>query len=148
MPTIRSQCRIKQFAAAALLASIGSTAASATQLEPAPTQEAHALVMPGYGPGVAGHVIEGPSTPVCRPDIPCKKPFADASVLIVDQKTRDSVGEVVTNTSGNFLITEPPGVYVVHVHRVGLYPRCADVQVTVGQIDFTPVQINCDTGIR
>jgi hypothetical protein len=90
MRTIQSGCRIRQFATAALLASMGSTTAWAAELEPAPTQEVHALVVPGYGPGVAGHVIEGPRIPVCRPDIPCKKPLVDASVMIVDRKTRDT----------------------------------------------------------
>jgi len=86
MRSIQSGCRITQLPIAALLASIGTAAAWAAPVAEAPALDTPALVVPGYGPGVAGHVIEGPNTPVCRPDIPCKKPFANASVLILDRR--------------------------------------------------------------
>jgi hypothetical protein len=144
----RISCRLGQFAMAAFLASVGSTTAWSVQVEQAPAHGLPALVVPGSGPGIAGHVIEGPTTPVCRPNIACEGPFAEATVLILDQTNRDTVGEAVTNTSGNFLVTVPPAAYIVHIQTVGFYPRCAEVQATVGQLDFSPVQICCDTGIR
>ncbi|HWX32767.1 MAG TPA: hypothetical protein VNZ53_35720, partial [Steroidobacteraceae bacterium] len=46
------------------------------------------VVVAGYGPGVAGQVIEGPTTPVCRPNIPCTRPFANATVHVQDSATQ------------------------------------------------------------
>ena len=94
MHTILSRCRIKQFAAAALLASMGSaTGWAAAQVDAdLPTADAPALVVPGYGPGIAGHVVEGPIRPVCQPNSACTGPFADATILILDPKTRFTVG--------------------------------------------------------
>ncbi len=140
---------IKQFVTAACLASIGSVAASAAQVEQAPINDVPAVVMPGYGPGVAGHVSEGPITPFCRPNMVCRRPLApDATVLILDRTKRDTIGVAVTNASGNFLVTVPPGGYVVHVEVAHTSLRCPEVQAKVGQLDFAPVQISCDTGIR
>ena len=140
--------RVRQFATAAALVYISSAAAGAAQVESAPAPGVPALVVPGYGPGIAGHVFEGPVTPVCRPNVPCTKPFADASVLILDRTDRETVGEAVSNTGGSFVVSVPPGAYVVHVGTVGIFPRCPEVQATVGQLDFTLVQLSCDTGIR
>ena len=140
--------RVRQFATAGALVYIGSAAAGAAQVESVPAPGAPALVVPGYGPGIAGHVFEGPVTPVCRPNVPCTKPFADASVLILDRTDREAVGNAVTNTGGSFIVSVPPGAYVVHVGTVGIFPRCPEVQATVGQLDFTLVQLSCDTGIR
>ncbi|HEY1259897.1 MAG TPA: hypothetical protein VGF34_11655 [Stellaceae bacterium] len=105
------------------------------------------LVVPGYGPGVAGQVSAGPSVPVCRPTMPCTRPFAGATVLLLDRRARTVVGETVTNTSGNFIVATPPGAYIVHV-RVVDFPRCQEAPALVGQSDFTLVQIACDNGIR
>lgn len=138
--------RIRQFVVVACLAAAGSVAAWAAQVDQATPPQLPALVVPGYGPGIAGHILEGPVTPVCRLNIPCVRPFANATVLIVDRTTRDTVGEAVTNASGSFLVTVPPGAYLVHVEVVN-FPRCPEVQATVGQINFTLVQITCNTGI-
>ncbi len=139
--------RIRQFVTAACLTAIGSGVAWAAQINPAPSHDPPTLVVPGYGPGIAGQVIEGPTTPVCRPNTACTRPYADATVLMLDRKNDTSVGATVTNTSGNFLVTVPPGVYLVHVLVVD-FPRCNEVQATVGQNNFTLVQVICDTGIR
>ena len=140
--------RVRQFAMAAALVYISSAVAGTAQVESAPAPGVPALVVPGYGSGIAGHLVEGPVTPVCRPNVPCTKPFADASVLILDRTDRETVGEAVTNTGGSFVVSVPPGAYVVHVGTVGLFPRCPELQATVGQLDFTLVQLSCDTGIR
>src|SRR4029077_2281695 len=94
MPTILSQCRIKQFAAAALLASIGSVPAwAAAQVDTnLPIGDTPAVVVPGYGPGITAHVIEAPIARHCIPGIPCSRPVVNATVLIVDRKTRETVG--------------------------------------------------------
>jgi len=150
MHTILSRCMIKQFAAAALLASIGSAPAwAAAQVDTnLSTADAPALVVPGYGPGIAGHVIEAPIARHCTPGIPCTSPVVNATVLIVDRKTRETVGTAVTNANGNFLVTVPHNLYLLQVETVGTFPRCPQVQATVGLTDFAPVQITCDSGIR
>ena len=150
MHTILSRCMIKQFAAAALLASIGSAPAwAAAQVDTnLSTADAPALVVPGYGPGIAGHVIEAPIARHCIPSIPCSRPVVNTTVLIVDRKTRETVGTAVTNASGNFLVTVPHNAYLLQVETVGTFPRCPQAQATVGLTDFVPVQITCDSGIR
>jgi hypothetical protein len=60
MKTTRRILSIEQFVAAACLICIGNVAASAAQVEQAPTNDVPAVEMPGYGPGIAGHVSEGP----------------------------------------------------------------------------------------
>jgi hypothetical protein len=104
-------------------------------------------MVPGYGPGIAGQIIKGPTTPVCLPNAPCTKPVADATVLLLDPTSRKTVGAAVTNTSGDFIVSLPSGAYLVHVQPRGT-PRCQEVQVTIEQNDFVLVQVVCDTGIR
>ena len=105
------------------------------------------VVVVGYGPGVAGQVVEGPTTPVCRPNIPCTKPFANATVHVQDSATQNPVGTAVTNARGNFLVSVPQGAYIVRV-QTGTLPRCPEFPATVGATNFTLVHIACDTGIR
>ena len=100
-------------------------------------------------PGVImGHVTEGPVTPVCQPNIPCTKPFSHATIQVLDSATRNPVGTAVTNRFGNFRAAVPRGRYLVHVHVVGLFPRCPEVAAVVRPRHVTRVKIACDTGIR
>jgi hypothetical protein len=138
--------RIGPLVTASWLAVIGSATAWA-QIDRAPPRDPPTVVVPRYGPGVAGQIIEGPTTPVCRPNIPCTKPFANATVLVLDGTSRNSVGTAVTNARGNFIVSVPPGAYLVHVQVADL-PRCPEAQATVGPGNFTVVHIDCDTGIR
>ncbi len=101
---------------------------------------------PPYRSGIAGHVVEGPTTPVCRPGVPCTRPFANATIRVLDQN-RNTVGTAVTNRRGNFRVQVPPGAYLVHVQVVD-FPRCPEIQATVRPRHFTAVHMDCDTGIR
>ena len=101
---------------------------------------------PGYRSGIVGHVVEGPTTPVCRPGVPCTRPFANATILVLDQN-RNTAGTAVTNRHGNFRVQVPPGAYLVHVQVVD-FPRCPEIQATVRPRHFTAVRMDCDTGIR
>jgi hypothetical protein len=140
-PQTRKQisCRTKQFAAAALLASVAGTA----WVGQAPAQDVPALVMPGYGPGIAGHVLE--PVRICY-SFPCKqptvlRPLANTTVLILDKTpNKTTVGAAVTNASGHFLVTVPSGDYLVHVDTS---PFCREVSAKVDEPNFTPVQITC-----
>jgi hypothetical protein len=102
---------------------------------------------PAYRSGITGHVVEGPITPVCRPGVPCTRPFANATIQVVDSATRNTAGTAVTNRRGNFRVEVPPGSYLVHVQVVD-FPRCPEVQAVVRGHHYTAVRIDCDTGIR
>jgi hypothetical protein len=139
--------RIGQLVTASCLVAIGGAASAWAQADQAPRRQLTAVVVTGYGPGVAGHVIEGPATPACRPNIPCTRPFANATVLVLDGTNRNTVGTAVTNARGNFLVSVPPGTYLVHVQVADL-PKCPELQATVGPSKFALVHVSCDTGIR
>jgi hypothetical protein len=108
-----------------------------------------ALVIPKFGPGVAGNITVGPITPVCQPDVPCERPFAGASVHIIGLRGAGTevVGSAVTNTAGNFLVSVPAGTYVIHVDTE-VFPRCDEVKVTVNTKTFAFVTLECDSGLR
>jgi hypothetical protein len=118
------------------LAAIGTSATWAVD---------RALRRPGV---IMGHVTEGPITPVCRPSIPCTRPFSNATIQVLDGATRNPVGTAVTNRFGNFRVAVLPGRYLVHVQVVGLFPRCPEVEAVVRQRHVTRVKVACDTGIR
>jgi hypothetical protein len=99
------------------------------------------------GPGIAGNVSEGPTTPVCMVGVPCTGPFANAELQILDYTTHALVGRAMSNSSGNFIVSVPEGEYLVQVMTV-YFPRCPEQVVTVTGQDFAFTQINCDTGIR
>lgn len=104
------------------------------------------VVVPGYGPGVAGHVTLSPSVPVCRVGIPCERPYDGAVVQILDLN-RQVIGSAVTNIQGAFIVSVPPGDYTVHITTLN-YPRCPEISLTVGKAFFSLASLVCDSGIR
>jgi hypothetical protein len=129
------------FTACMFAAICSSTAVAQTGILPSP-----GLNVPGYGPGIAGQIVVGPTAPVCRPEIPCTRPFAGARVEILDNLRR-LVASAISNKSGNFIVSVPSGDYIVHVQVVD-FPRCEEANVTVGPSLFVLAAIECDTGIR
>ena len=125
----------------AMLAGFLSSAAKAQIVDPLP-----GLSIPAYGPGVAGHIVIGPINPVCRPNLPCTRPFAGARVEILDS-LRQPVAIATSNSRGNFIVSVPRGNYIVHVQVVD-FPRCDEAHVAVGTSLFVLAAINCDSGIR
>ncbi len=119
----------------------GSVAAQTTAPPPQP-----GLVVPGYNPGIAGNVSVGPTTPVCKPLLPCTRPLAGVRVEVLDNLRR-SVASAVTNSLGNFLVSVPTGTYLVHIQVLD-FPRCPEAQMAVGPKAFALVGIECDTGLR
>jgi hypothetical protein len=111
--------------------------------------DAVALFVPRFGPGVAGNVTMGPITPVCRPHVPCDRPFAEASVQVIglSRDGKEVVGTAVTNTAGNFIVSVPAGTYLVHV-ETEFFPPCDAVKVAVDLEAFAFVAIDCDSGLR
>jgi len=129
-----------------LIVTLMQAAWTVAAAQPVPTPQPPVLDVPGYGPGVAGHVTLSPTMPVCQVGVPCSKPFAGATVQILDS-SRDLVGSAVTNTSGAFIVSVPHGQYLIHILTVD-FPRCPEVPVIVGTEYFTLASIQCDTGIR
>ena len=105
------------------------------------------LVVPIFGPGIAGNVSEGPTMPVCVLGVPCTRPLANAILQILDHTTHALVGKARSNSSGNFIVSVPDGEYLVQVMTIN-FPLCPEQTVTVTGQNFALTQINCDTGIR
>lgn len=103
----------------------------------------------GFGPGVAGQVTIGPFTPVCRPNIPCNRPFAGASVQVIslNDDLKEVVGLAVTNALGNFVVSVPAGDYLLLIDAE-LPPHCEEVKISVAKTGFSFATVNCDSGIR
>ncbi|MDD5034304.1 MAG: hypothetical protein PHE55_06060 [Methylococcaceae bacterium] len=103
--------------------------------------------VPGFGPGIAGRISEGPIAPVCTPELPCTQPFSGARLLFLDPTTDEVVGEANSNKSGNFIVSVPQGDYRVRVQVID-FPRCPEQLVSVGARTFSMIHIDCDTRIR
>jgi hypothetical protein len=104
------------------------------------------LVVPIFGPGIAGNVSEGPTTPLCVQGVLCTRPLANAILQFLDHSTHALVGKARSNSSGNFIVSVPDGEYLVHVMTVN-FPICPEQTVTVTGQNFALTQINCETGI-
>jgi hypothetical protein len=141
-----SATRVGLLLTALFLATVGSATAWAQADSMVPSFPP-TVVVPGYGSGIAGHVSEGPITPFCQQDVPCTGPLANAMVLVSESPQGTIAGMAVTNALGNFIVSVPPGEYVVQVEG-GNGLRCPEAQVTVRPRLFTRVHIDCDTGIR
>jgi hypothetical protein len=124
-----------------LAATLGASAIAQTTPPVSP-----GILVPGYGPGVAGNVTVGPTRPVCLPNDPCTRPFAGARVNVLNS-LRQPVASAITNSLGNFLLSVPSDNYIIHVQTTGL-PFCAEARAAVGPKTFTLVAIDCDSGIR
>ena len=129
-----------------VIALIFATGNLPAQAAPAIPNDRVGIVVPGYGPGVAGHVTLSPTVPVCQINLPCDRPYDGAIVQILDAN-RSVVGTTVTNINGAFIVGLPPGDYIAHIMTVD-FPRCPEANVTVGKMFFTLTSIVCDTLIR
>ena len=96
--------------------------------------------------GIVGDVVEGPITPVCRPHVPCTRPFANATILVLNAANRSQVATAVTNAHGAFRVAVAPGSYLVHVAIID-FPRCPEASAKVTWRHVTRVHIQCSTGI-
>lgn len=97
--------------------------------------------------GIEGQVLIGPRCPVVRPGMDCSPRSYQANILVLNQK-----GKVVirfrTDKNGRFHVTLPPGRYTLRPESSGSHPFAREQTVIVTGRNFTPVQINYDTGIR
>jgi hypothetical protein len=89
-----------------------------------------------------GIVRIGPTTPVCRVDVPCYKPAAHVTLTFTQP---GKSARVTTDASGRYSVRLAPGRWTIHT-RVGVRvgpPAFAVPRVLSTRRDFT-----IDTGIR
>ena len=106
--------------------------------------------------GVEGEVTIGPLCPVVGPGHPCptnEAPY-QTTITVLSRNGRE-MGEIITDTAGQFQLKMPPGTYVL-VPAVpqtdppgGItFPYAEPVVVTVKAKESTQVSIRYFSGIR
>ncbi len=92
-----------------------------------------------------GTVMRGPTTPVCRVDVPCEEPAAHVTLLFARNGTSK---RTTTDRNGRYRLRLAAGVYLVRTNQrpFGTAPRPASVRVRAGR--DTRVDFDIDTGIR
>ena len=99
------------------------------------------------GSGLYGLVVRGPTTPVCRSDVPCSKPAMHVRLVFV--RNSSIVGRVTTTSRGEYRAQLPTGRYAVRV--TGAQPAIGrgiePAAVTVGR-GWRRQNFHIDTGIR
>jgi hypothetical protein len=92
-----------------------------------------------------GHVMRGPTTPVCTVSVPCEAPAAHTTIFFTRSGRTTST---VTDAHGYYRIRLNSGIYAVKTKRQaigrGLEPR--STRVVVGRDKRADFHI--DTGIR
>ncbi len=101
--------------------------------------------------GIRGVATAGPVCPVERnpPDPSCApRPVAGATIVIRDGSGAQ-VAVAISATDGSFLVSLPPGDYVVDPQPVpGLLGTAARQSASVAQGFMTEIALDYDTGIR
>lgn len=99
--------------------------------------------------GVSGTVRLAPSHPgPQRIGDSARAPMAGA-VVQVREANEGVVARVVTGVEGRFSAPLPPGEYTLEV-EVGpaVLPRCGKAQAIVREGHISPVELECDSGMR
>ena len=119
---------------AIVAAGLGAAACSGTA--PSPTT------------GLAGSVVRGPITPVCRVDVPCDAPFSAGFTV---QRAGRQVARFQSDSAGQFTVFLDPGPYTVvpNADAPVISPAAQGKSVTVEDSGrLTVVSLTFDTGIR
>jgi hypothetical protein len=97
--------------------------------------------------GLTGTVLRGPTSPVCRIDVPCTAPFSAGFTI---ERSGTQVGQFRSDAAGRFAASLQPGTYRVipDADAPLLAPRSQARTIEVGAIGLTDVQLEFDTGIR
>jgi hypothetical protein len=101
----------------------------------------------GRGAELRGTVTLGPTSPVCRTETPCERPYA-TRVVIRSARTGRRVRTLDSDGSGHFRARLRPGLYRVRALGGDPFPRCSSATVRVRTHRVTRVAISCDTGVR
>lgn len=96
--------------------------------------------------GLHGVVYRSPTTPVCRPDIPCEAPAA--GVTLSFSRPGVQMRKVKTAADGSYRIMLPAAIYSVTTdqRRPGKMPSPHRIKVRLAHVDKLDFRI--DTGIR
>ncbi len=101
--------------------------------------------------GIRGVATAGPVCPVERnpPDPSCApRPVVGATIVIRDG-SGSQVAVAISGADGGYLVTLPPGRYVVDPQPVpGLLGTAGKQEITVTAGTFADVALDYDTGIR
>jgi hypothetical protein len=97
------------------------------------------------GSGLYGVVRKGPTTPVCRTDVPCDAP---AQVTLLFMRAGGLVARGRSAADGRYRVAIPPGYYAVKTQpKIGFgVIRPLNVHVRAGHFDR--LNFSIDTGIR
>jgi hypothetical protein len=109
---------------------------------------ASAATSPSTTTGLAGVMVRGPVTPVCRVDAPCDAPFS--ATFNVERSGR-RVTQFQSDTAGQFTVFLAPGAYTVvpNADAPVISPSSQTRSVTVADNGMlTIVRLTFDTGIR
>lgn len=101
--------------------------------------------------GISGIVSLGPTCPVMRnpPDPQCADKPYQTTLVVLSEDGAKTITTFISDATGKFKVSVPPGVYVIQSPANKMYPRCSsNGPVTVRANTFTDISISCDTGIR
>jgi hypothetical protein len=89
-----------------------------------------------------GAVRIGPTTPVCRADVPCDKPAAHVTLTFT---RRAAHVRVTTDARGRYHVRLAPGTWTV---RASAGMRMTPVRIVVPRATTAARNFSIDTGIR
>jgi hypothetical protein len=93
--------------------------------------------------GLYGVVTRGPTTPVCRVDVPCSEPYGNSALVF---SRLGVTRRVTTDAKGSYRIGLAPGRWSLRVQNghFGWKPTA----VTVPSGRYAKLNVFVDTGIR
>ncbi|MDX6424932.1 MAG: hypothetical protein QOD52_337 [Gaiellaceae bacterium] len=93
--------------------------------------------------GLYGVVTRGPTTPVCRVDVPCTKPYGHSTLVF---SRLGATQKVTTDAAGTYRVALPAGRWSLRVQgaQFGWRPST----VTVPSARYAKLNVFVDTGIR
>ena len=97
---------------------------------------------------LVGTVVIGPTCAGPRlPGQACSAPFAGAEVRLTDA-AGGMVAQATTDSAGRFVLAARAGTYLLHAGGPGKLPHCPVLPVVLPQGAGSPLQLDCDSGIR
>jgi hypothetical protein len=93
--------------------------------------------------GLYGVVTHGPTTPVCRVDVPCSAPSARATIFF---SRAGSTRRVTTDAKGKYRLALAPGRWALRVQNAHFGWKPTTVTVPTGR--YAKLNVFVDTGIR
>ncbi len=117
-----------------------------------PDAGGHCVKPDGTG-SLRGQVVIGPNCPVERPGMPCPAPpeaYASREFLVLSSGQKKTITSFHADMSGNYIVSLPPGNYVIVSAKTGMGFMSKDlpVTVTIKSGETSTFNINIDTGIR